>query len=256
MKTGALLALACISMSAFAFPLITESFVPVFSPAAAEAGKLKQADAGTTIRTAGTAASANSAAITREFQPGPGEQVVTGITALSSNPLLKRELLNYSREIFLKGLGFGNGVAAPHFALRIQCPCFVTFFSGRRVIACYGGFYPRKLNLAEEIEDTIRLALLHDARARSIDRKTALKADLQITFPGEPHAVTTYADIDPLREGLLVENDQNGITIVPGEAKTAAWAFREAMQRLGEKDSAHVRLFKFQAYTISSRIRK
>jgi hypothetical protein len=129
----------------------------------------------------------------------------------------------------------------------------VTFFSGKRVIACYGNFYPRTGNVADEIVENVRLALISDSRARHIDREAAMAADVQITFPGEPCAVTSYAEVNPLREGLLVENDRDGVAIVPGEAKTASWAFRKAMRRLGEKDHSRVRIFKFQAFAVSSK---
>ena len=184
--------------------------------------------------------------------PETGE-VGMPVAAIRIDPGLSRELLRYARENFLAQLGLGKGAAPPESAHHIQRACFVTFFSGRKVIACYGGFYPRKPDLAAEIEDTVKLALLRDPRALSIDRETAMTADVQITFPGEPKAVATYADVDPIREGLLVENDREGVAIVPGEAKTAAWAFREAVRRLGEKDPSHLRVFKFQAYAISSR---
>jgi hypothetical protein len=64
--------------------------------------------------------------------------------------------------------------------------------------------------------------------------------------------VDSYEEIDPLREGLFAENDRFGVAIVPGEAKTASWAFREALRRLGEKDPAAVRLFRFAAWAVKS----
>ncbi|MEI8355119.1 MAG: AMMECR1 domain-containing protein [Deltaproteobacteria bacterium] len=175
------------------------------------------------------------------------------LAAMRIDPGLRQELLRYAKEYFLARLGMGKGVAPPELARQIQRACFVTFYSGRKVIACYGGFSPRKSDLVAEIEDTVKLALLRDPRAMLIDRETAMRADVQITFPGEPEAVASYADVDPIREGMLVENDREGVAIVPGEAKTAAWAFRDAVRRLGEKDPAQLRVFKFRAYAISSR---
>ncbi|HKZ16136.1 MAG TPA: AMMECR1 domain-containing protein [Geobacteraceae bacterium] len=166
------------------------------------------------------------------------------------------ELLNYAKGAFLARLGFSEPVIPPEFLVGFQHACFVTFFSGKKVIACFGGFYPRTGNVAGEIAENIRMALLFDPRARSIVRKTAQASDVQVTFPGEPVPVKSYAEINPLREGMLVENDRHGVAIVPGEAKTASWAFREAMRRLGEKDPASLRIFKFQAWTVSTRTQK
>jgi hypothetical protein len=166
------------------------------------------------------------------------------------------ELLHYAKGVFLARLGYSASVTPPELLLGFQHACFVTFFSGKKVIACFGGFYPRTGNVATEIEENIRMALLVDPRARSIDRKTALDSDIQVTFPGEPVPVKSYAEVNPLREGMLVENDRQGVAIVPGEAKTASWAFREAMRRLGEKDRSRVRISRFQAWAISTRAHK
>jgi hypothetical protein len=165
----------------------------------------------------------------------------------------KEELLAFAKAVFLAHLGFAGAPVVPPFLKNAQHACFVTFFSGKKVISCFGGFYPRTGNIAREIDENVRLALHFDPRARSIDRKTAMLADVQITFPGNPEVIKSYTQVNPLREGLLVENERDGVAIVPGEAKTASWAFREAMRRLSEKDRTKVRLSKFRAYAVSSR---
>ncbi len=184
---------------------------------------------------------------------GPAVAGMHDPATVFADPRSKAELLRYAKSLFLAQLGMAEAVAPPDPALKLQRSCFVTFFSGRRVIACFGGFHPRTPNVACEIMANIKLALLHDSRARSISRETAMSADVQITFPEEPCAVATHAVVNPSREGLLVENELKGVAIVPGEAKTAAWAFREAVKRLGEKDPSHLRVFKFRAYAVSSR---
>lgn len=173
--------------------------------------------------------------------------------SMLAEPRYKKEILDYAKKVFLAHLGFAGAPEPPEILVKVQRACFVTFFSGNRVIACFGNFFPRTGNAADEISENVRMALVADPRARHIDRKTALAADLQITFPAEPCAVSSYAQINPLREGLLVENEHSGVAIVPGEAKTSSWAFREAMRRLGEKDRSKVRIFKFQAFALSSR---
>ncbi len=176
-----------------------------------------------------------------------------GTASTLADPRHKNEILDYARKVLLALLGFAGMPEPPAYLTKAQHACFVTFFSGKRVFACFGGFYPRTGNTAEEIAENIRLALIYDSRARNIDKKTAMTADVQITFPGEPRAVYSYSEVNPYREGLLVENDVDGVAIVPGEAKTASWAYREAMRRLGEKDRSRIRLFKFHAFALSSR---
>jgi hypothetical protein len=191
----------------------------------------------------------NSGELKRENPAAMESEPIAGVLADESR---KRELLAYAKKVFLARLGFAVSPVPPCFLERVQRSCFVTFFSGKKVIACFGGFYPRKGNLAGEIEENVGLALRFDLRARSIDRKTALSAEVQVTFPGPPESVNSYLQVNPLYEGLLVENDHGGVAIVPGEAKTSSWAFRDAMRRLGEKDPARVRLSRFRAFAVSS----
>lgn len=177
------------------------------------------------------------------------------LAAVLTDTKCKAELLKYAKGAFLARLGIAQKVIPADFLTQLQRACFVTFFSGKRVIACFGGFYPRAPDIAGEIDGNIRMALLTDPRAHSINRRIALGADVQITFPGEPEPVSSYAEVDPLTEGMLVENERNGVAIVPGEAKTSSWAFREAMKRLGERNAARVRVYKFRALAVSSRNR-
>jgi len=146
--------------------------------------------------------------------------------------------------------------APPECATRQQRACFVTFFTGKRVFACFGGFSPRRATLAEEIHENIRLALKNDARSRSANTETAANAGIQITFPmSQPERVESYHSIDPAHEGMFVESSGGGVAFVPGEARTARWAFREALRRLGESDPAAVTVYRFKAEAVSTRNR-
>ncbi len=187
---------------------------------------------------------------------GQGDTIETAVkpslARLKTDRHMQEELLAFARAKLLARLGLGQETVAPAWTTEMQQPCFVTFFSGNRVIACAGSFHPRTPDLGREIEENIRLALHMDARARLIDRRTAFAARALITFPGEPRPVDSHDAVDPKRQGLFVENDRSGVAIVPGEAKTASWAFREAMRRLGEKDCRNVRISAFDAWGITS----
>lgn len=165
----------------------------------------------------------------------------------------KQALLEYARGCLSARLTGAPAPPPPECATRQQRACFVTFFSGRRVFACFGGFTPRRATLAEEIEDNIRLALKNDARSSTANRETAARAGVQITFPlGQPERVASYQSINPAREGMFVEGANGGVAFVPGEARTANWAFREALRRLGERDPAAVAVYRFQAEALST----
>lgn len=163
-------------------------------------------------------------------------------------------LISYAKQCLASSINNSKPPLAPEFAQRLQRPCFVTFFIGKRVFACFGGFTPRKANLAQEIAANVAMALKNDRRSRGIRGDQIAKAGVQITFPvGQPQKVSNYSVIDPQREGIFVEGQNGGVAFVPGEAKTASWAFRQALLRLGEQDASRVTVYRFRAEAISSR---
>ncbi|MDD2501041.1 MAG: AMMECR1 domain-containing protein [Geobacter sp.] len=179
------------------------------------------------------------------------------ITA-SAEPLARTDqdaLLQYARQVMLSRLDQANAPPAPaSTAAAQQRACFVTFFVKRQVMACFGSFTPRHATLHEEISDNIRLALKNDPRAIRLTPELAKVAEIQITFPQPPQPISDWRTVDALHEGLLVEGpDGRGVAIVPGEARTAHYAWRSALQRLGLNErSSGVRLYRFKAEWVRS----
>ncbi len=158
-------------------------------------------------------------------------------------------LLAYARAVMVSRLEKSSAPGPPIITVGKQRACFVTFFVKRQVVACFGSFTPRHTTLFDEISDNIRLALKNDLRANRLTPELARTASIQITFPDQPQPISDWRLVDPQHEGLLVEGpDGRGVAIVPGEARTAHYAWRSALQRLGLNErSSGVRLYRFKA---------
>ena len=158
-------------------------------------------------------------------------------------------LLEYARAVIISRLEKSPLPSSPAISAGSQRACFVTFFVKQQVMACFGSFTPRHAILFDEISDNIRLALKNDLRAGRLTPELARSASIQITFPGQPQPISDWRLVDPQHEGLLVEaSDGRGVAIVPGEARTAHYAWRSALRRLGlHERSSGTRLYRFKA---------
>lgn len=192
------------------------------------------------------------------------KRLIIGILCLTlaatawAEPMAQAEqqlLLDHARRVMRARLAQEPPPAAPDMAAASQQrACFVTFFVKGKVMACFGSFTPRHSRLSDEIADNIRLALIHDPRSAQLTPALAQEAQIQITFPKPPRPVPDWRLINPHHEGLLLERgDGHGVAIVPGEARTAHYAWRSALRRLGlHEQSTGVRLYRFQAEWIRS----
>ncbi len=164
-------------------------------------------------------------------------------------------ILAFGKALLVEHTGGQPAPQPPEAAKKRQMPCFVTFSIERQVVACFGSFTPRTSSLAEEIRANVRLALKNDQRAMKLTHNMAVNCDLQITFPSAPERISDWHFISPATEGLFVEREDGaGVAIVPGEARTANYAWKSALRRLGLKEgSSAVRLYRFRAWFISTR---
>jgi AMMECR1 domain-containing protein len=170
-------------------------------------------------------------------------------------PDQRQTLLEYTRSCLISRLEGTTPQPTTAPFLQRQRPCFVTFFKNRTVMACFGSFTPRRTTLAEEIAENIRLALKNDPRSVTLTPELARSMDIQLSFPEAPQPIPDWRTINPLKEGLFVETpDGRGVAIVPGEARTAQYAWRSALKRLGmNEQTAGVRLYRFRAEVVTTR---
>lgn len=174
------------------------------------------------------------------------------LNAAELDPSSYRAITAYARALLVHRVAGTDEPSIPPSIRTVQRACFVTFFHKGKVIACFGGFMPRTAGLGDEIRENVRLALKNDPRAAAISPETAAACRVQITLPEQPRKVDNPLDIDPSRDGLFVEApDGRGVAIVPGEARTAGYALRSALYRLGLTSTAPgLRLYRFSATII------
>jgi hypothetical protein len=106
---------------------------------------------------------------------------------------------------------------------------FVTIVHKGRVRGCFGSFYHRTTDIESLLGEYLCGALRSDPRYEPVTASELAVSDIIITFaesPGEPCPIER---IDPVLEGVLIEQDAGGgVVIVPAEFKSLAALKRRA----------------------------
>jgi len=130
-------------------------------------------------------------------------------------------------------------------------PVYVTLVQAGATRACLGTDTP--LGSLDRTVHTLATRLLTDDRRRApVGAEELVRLRLVIAFAGESQSVADPQTIDPMREGLRIETERGAIAFLPGEARTVAWALREA-RRVGVLGSAasDARFSRFAVVTLS-----
>ena len=128
---------------------------------------------------------------------------------------------------------------------------YLSLVRGGVTRACVGHPAPPRGSLAECVRALAEAALASDPRHPPLrrDELTALRVVLAFAGAGEP--VADPMSVDPGREGLLVGGARGHVAFLPGEARTVAWALREA-RRVGVLDAGQTPEFtRFPVVTIT-----
>ena len=127
--------------------------------------------------------------------------------------------------------------AAPDTARPIPWPgaavaVYVSLVNGHATRACVGREGACFASLSEAVEVLAVEALASDRRRPPVRREELAGLRLVITFAGEGEPITDPMLADPGREGLSISTPGGFVGFLPGEARTVAWALREA-RRIG-----------------------
>jgi hypothetical protein len=117
--------------------------------------------------------------------------------------------------------------------------------------ACVGHPAPPRGSLAECVRALAEAALVADPRHPPVRRDEIATLRIVLAFAGAGESVADPMSVDPGREGLLVGDARGRIAFLPGEARTVAWALREA-RRVGVLDATQPAEFtRFPVVTIT-----
>jgi len=128
-----------------------------------------------------------------------------------------------------------------------RCGAFVVLVSDGRTRACAGTLRPTCPNAAQEIIAAAAMAAAGDPwhpPLRSRDLKTA---QVQVFLVGQISPLRSIGELQVAREGLLARRGPRSGVILPGEARTASWALREARRKAGLHPGERADLFRFSA---------
>lgn len=117
--------------------------------------------------------------------------------------------------------------------------------------ACVGHPVAMRGSLAECVRALAGAALASDPRHPPLRQAELATLRVVLAFAGAGEPVADPMSVDPGREGLLVGGARGHIAFLPGEARTVAWALREA-RRAGVLDASEPAEFtRFPVVTIT-----
>lgn len=128
---------------------------------------------------------------------------------------------------------------------------YLSLVRGGVTRACVGHAAPPRGSLAGCVRALAEAALASDPRHPPLRRDELATLRIVLAFAGAGEPVADPMSVDPGREGLLVGGARGHIAFLPGEARTIAWALREA-RRVGVLDATESAEFsRFPVVTIT-----
>ena len=132
----------------------------------------------------------------------------------------------------------------------------VTLRNGPVTRACVGQEPPASGDLAEAVRRLAAEARTGDRRRPPVRAEELESLSVVIGFADAGIPLQHVSELDPGREGLLIETDRGRVAFLPGEARTVSWAMREA-RRIGVLAGAesNARVYRFDVVTLSESAR-
>lgn len=142
-----------------------------------------------------------------------------------------RQLLAVTR----RAMDVTNDVAPASLGLAPPPALYVTLVGDHGIRACVGEDPPRGGDLADAAVALASQVRTGDRRRPPVRADELANLRLVIALAGPAEPVANPHEVDPGREGLLIEGARGRVAFLPGEARTVSWALREA-RRIGVID--------------------
>jgi len=136
----------------------------------------------------------------------------------------------------------------PQSALkRLRCGAFVILAARDGTRACAGTVRPSCASAAQEIIAAAEMAAAGDPWHAPLQARDLARGRVEVCLAGPPVPLRSITELNVARDGLLVQSGPRSAVILPGEARTASWALREARRKAGLRPSERADLFRFSA---------
>jgi AMMECR1 domain-containing protein len=131
---------------------------------------------------------------------------------------------------------------------------YLSLVRGATTRACVGSAAPLRGSLAATVRALATEALAADRRRPPVRAEELDSLRIVIAFAGAPGPIADPMTVNPVRDGLLVSSARGSIAFIPGEARTVAWALREA-RRAGvlEGPTSNASYARFEAVVVRER---
>ncbi len=124
---------------------------------------------------------------------------------------------------------------------------FVTLSKNGKTRACWGSIYPRESNIARETVLSTLGALGKEYRFKSIKPKELNDLKIQVTVILDLLPVSSFKEVNPLKDGIMVRSGGKSGVILPGEAVDAYYEFVLARLKAGIQPDEACQIYKIKA---------
>jgi AMMECR1 domain-containing protein len=121
---------------------------------------------------------------------------------------------------------------------------FITMSKNGQTRACWGSLHPQYGNIIEATVYTTLQALKNEYRFRPIRAQEAKSLKIQVSVIKGVEPVQTYRQINPFKEGMLVQSGGKSGILLPGEAKDSLYQLQKCLLKAGIKSGEGYQIFR------------